>query len=98
MFQVVSSSQKKYEVQESVDIGIAELRSPKCIPLPGEKCDGNKISNSECDGGFLLWFHKYTNMKPFWCRFLIGTLPIAMVLMTRLSENFCRSSSIMTPS
>ncbi|GBN34460.1 hypothetical protein AVEN_27471-1 [Araneus ventricosus] len=30
-------------------------------------------------------------------RFLIGSLPIAMVLMTRLSENFCRSSSIMTP-
>ena len=30
-------------------------------------------------------------------RFLIGTLPIAEVLMTRLPENFCRSSSIMTP-
>ncbi|GBN01017.1 hypothetical protein AVEN_33736-1 [Araneus ventricosus] len=30
-------------------------------------------------------------------RFLVGSLPIAMVLMTRLSENFCRSSSIMTP-
>ncbi|GBM25634.1 hypothetical protein AVEN_82751-1 [Araneus ventricosus] len=30
-------------------------------------------------------------------RFLMGSLPIAMVLMTRLSENFCRSSSIMAP-
>ncbi|GBM12365.1 hypothetical protein AVEN_211552-1 [Araneus ventricosus] len=40
----------------------------------------------------------YRRKNPFRIgRFLIGTLPIAMVLMTRLSENFCKSSQIMTP-
>ncbi|GBN73278.1 hypothetical protein AVEN_134081-1 [Araneus ventricosus] len=36
-------------------------------------------------------------LLPFTGRFLIGSLPIAMVLMTRLSENFCRSSPMLFP-
>ncbi|GBM44278.1 hypothetical protein AVEN_23333-1 [Araneus ventricosus] len=35
--------------------------------------------------------------KPILGRFLIGSLPIAMVVKTRLPENFYRSSPIMTP-